>query len=46
MIRLDDLGKTHINNNILTVGIEHISVSLDINEFAAIANGVAERSRR
>ena len=36
MIRLDDLGKTHINNNILTVGIEHISVSLDINEFVMI----------
>lgn len=36
MIKLNDLGKTYISNNTLTVGIEHISVSFDINEFVMI----------
>lgn len=36
MIKLNDLGKTYTTNNMLTVGIEHITVSFDINEFVMI----------
>ena len=36
MIKLNDLGKTYTTNNMLTIGIEHITVSFDINEFVMI----------
>lgn len=36
MIKLNNLGKTYISNSTLTVGIEHITVSFDINEFVMI----------
>ena len=36
MINLNDLDKTYTTNNMLTIGIEHIMVSFDINEFVMI----------